>query len=529
MPQLPSEVLPGGSRPAAFLFGLLFLTGIAGFWLTDRLPLVDMPQHAGQIAAVRDILLGQFKWSGIVETNWFTPYLVVPLVSAVLAMALPLPVVLSLMLSLAYALYVGTALALRRQLHANPQFDFLILIGFFGFSYQWGFFIYLVAVPFGLLFMLMALAYARQPTSGGGLKLLCMGVFLFLLHGLVFLFAGLVGGMLLLRQHFPHAIKEMPARLLLAWPYLVLAILTVIYGFSLPEQPEKLMPTIWDLGIERCVTLFFALAQDINPEMRFKNLVVVAGWPAYVRLAAVAVLLVAVISYIRFRKALATEAGIFIAILLVVLFAYPSRFTAISFLFERHHIYLLPFLAFMTLVPVASPQTTAKPAWSLTAVLFLACAVYMGANFYATLAFRNEDRLYSEATAVLEPGQRVMSLVFDNSSYVGGARYVPLHYPAWYQSEKGGWVDFNFATNYQQVVRYPFGVNPTKDFYDGWEPSYFDWKQAEGRLFRYFIVRLLSDQTEAQVARLLANDECAVELVSAAGPWRVYERMSCHP
>ena len=529
MRPLPSDILPGGSLPAALLFGILFLTGIAGFWLTDRLPLVDMPQHAGQIAAVRDILLGQFKWSGIVETNWFTPYLVVPLVSAVLAMALPIPVVLSLALSLAYALYVGVALALRRQLNANPQFDFLILIGFFGFSYQWGFFIYLVAVPFGLLFMLMALGYARQPSRKAGLKLLCMGVFLFLLHGLVFLFAGLVGGMLLLRQHCPRSIKEMPSRALLAWPYMVLAVLTVIYGLSLPEQPPKLMPTIWDLGIERFVSLFYGLAQDINPEMHLRNLVVVAGWPAYVRLAAVAILLIAVIGHIRFRKALESENGIFISVFLIVYFAYPSRFTAISFLFERHHIYLLPFLTFLTFIPATSLQHSMQQRGRLTAVLFLSCAAYMGANIVSTLAFRDDDRFFSEATAPLEPGQRMMALIFDNSSYVGGARYVPFQYAVWYQSEKGGWVDFNFASNYQQVVRYPFGVNPTKDFYDGWEPSYFDWKLAEGRNFRYFITRLLPEQKEADITQLLANDECPIKLVSSAGAWRVYEQTNCLP
>ncbi len=40
----------------ACLFTLSIAWGVSLFWLTPRLPLVDMPQHTGQIALMHDLL-----------------------------------------------------------------------------------------------------------------------------------------------------------------------------------------------------------------------------------------------------------------------------------------------------------------------------------------------------------------------------------------------------------------------------------------------------------------------------------------
>ena len=64
------------------------------------------------------------------------------------------------------------------------------LLGFplaLGFSFQWGFFSWIVAVPLFLLVLPSTLAYARRPTLRGGVVVAVAGAALFFAHGLILL------------------------------------------------------------------------------------------------------------------------------------------------------------------------------------------------------------------------------------------------------------------------------------------------------------------------------------------------------
>ena len=47
----------------------------ATFWFAPRLPMADLPQHAGQVAVWHDMLLGTSNWEPLLYINYFTPYL----------------------------------------------------------------------------------------------------------------------------------------------------------------------------------------------------------------------------------------------------------------------------------------------------------------------------------------------------------------------------------------------------------------------------------------------------------------------
>ena len=57
---------------------LLLVVILAGttFWFAPRLPMVDLPQHAAQVAVWHDLLTGTSKWDALLHVNYFTPYLV---------------------------------------------------------------------------------------------------------------------------------------------------------------------------------------------------------------------------------------------------------------------------------------------------------------------------------------------------------------------------------------------------------------------------------------------------------------------
>src|SRR5689334_14640825 len=81
-------------------FFAALLLAVVPLWLTDYLPLVDLPQHAAQIATLRELLRGNPLFTGEFTINWFTPYLtgyaLLFLASSVLPMLAATKVVLSL-------------------------------------------------------------------------------------------------------------------------------------------------------------------------------------------------------------------------------------------------------------------------------------------------------------------------------------------------------------------------------------------------------------------------------------------------
>lgn len=513
---LDNALLPGGSRTNAWLFLLLLAAGTSCFWLAPRLPLTDLPQHAAQIAAVKEILLGRFQWGDIVEVTWFTPYLLVTLSSAIMNMVLPIHLVLALNLSLAYLMYVGVCILLRQRLEGDPQFDFLFLIGFFGFSYQYGFYSYLVSVPFGLLFMLLALDYARQPGRKGAFRLLLLGCILFFMHGLVFVFAGLIGGALLLRAFFPKNIRDLKRLVQLAIPYVCLGFITLLYVISTQTLPETATDWKWDWHRIWNILILLPSGDLLSYAAPSSGLVAIQ----FVRIGAIILLLSMVLANIGYRRLAHTDNLIFIAVLMLVLAVYPCAYNDIYFLYERHHIYFLPFLALLT-----HRGTVVRP--NVIPVVFMACSLYLGANITGTWRFADESPGYDDVVAKMEPGQRVLSLSFWQRSFTGSGTYAYLHYPVWYQSEQGGWVDFNFAENYQQIVHYPYGTDPTWSIFGGWKPEKFKWRNmGQARQYRYFVVHQ-NPRQPVDVLQLLTNPDCDIRLLAESGQWQVYERTAC--
>ena len=90
---------------------------------------------------------------------------------------------------------------------------------------MWGFYTFLVALPFGLFFILLAHRYAERPTAVLGVALLLADVALFFTHGLVFLFANAIGGLFLLLAQRRLA-RLLPAAL----PYAAAGLLCVLYA-----------------------------------------------------------------------------------------------------------------------------------------------------------------------------------------------------------------------------------------------------------------------------------------------------------
>src|ERR1051325_2681351 len=188
-----------GSR-LRVLFMLSVLWGALIFWLAPHPPMIDLPQHAAQVALLRDMLLGKSPWAEFFRINLLTPYIIGYGLALPLSFFMPIAAALKLLLSLAYIAFVAMCVKLSRHYGADARLDWLFLVSFFGFAYIWGFFTFLVAAPIALWFILLADRYAAHATFKRALGVTVAGLILLASHGLVFLFASVVGGILLIAR-----------------------------------------------------------------------------------------------------------------------------------------------------------------------------------------------------------------------------------------------------------------------------------------------------------------------------------------
>lgn len=495
----------------------LFVATVAAagllFWLAPHPPMVDLPQHAAQVATLHDLLLGQSPWAPLLRINLFTPYLLGYGAAAVLSFVMPVTAAFKVMLTLSFYGFVAAYIALRRRLGADPRLDWLCVPGFFGFAYEFGLYSYLVATPIAMIFLALALEYAERPTARRGAVLALVNLALFFSHGLIFVFANAIGGsFLLVRQT-----RALPRSLLAAWPYAALAFVTVLYSVlhrDIDLAPMYPFTVIW--SVDPLLRMFAAMVYPWG---------VTAGshpLPAFLLIVAAPLLMASKAN----RHVAAYVPAIVVA---VVWFAVPMFAINTFFLFPRFALFLFPFYALMFRAPTpAGPGRTSAPWLALTTQLILAaiCAGFVVQQGVRALRFADESADFDMVANAIEPAQRGLGIIVDKASVAAGNPVVYENFPVWYQVEHRGFVDFNAAQFPPQIVRFRLdrlpGVGPSDV---SPQPLYrnFNWQRHQGRLYRYFFVRAETPLPDA----FFANPDCRVVRVKTAGEWSVYEKQAC--
>ena len=151
-----------GSDSQRFFFWFVFILSGGLFWLSPHPPMVDIPQHAGQVALFLDLLSNNPHWRDTFYINYFTPYLLGYGLWALLATAMPIAIALKLLLSIAFYAFVMSGMHLRRCCQADDRLDWLLIPSFFGFCFNWGFLTFLMAAPLGILFITQAMSLDKK-------------------------------------------------------------------------------------------------------------------------------------------------------------------------------------------------------------------------------------------------------------------------------------------------------------------------------------------------------------------------------
>jgi hypothetical protein len=472
------------------------------FWLAPRLPMTDLPQHVAQIALWHDLLMGQSPWAELFQINLLTPYLTVYSLALGLSFVVSATTAFKILLTVGFIAYVISCCQLRRDFGADQRLDWLFIPSYFGVAYEWGFATFLISTPLCLQFIRLARVHAASASWQRDLGLVLLGMTLLVSHGLLFLFAGLIGGAMVLEGS--PKIRDFARR---AAPYALLGVICAVFLWASRqnEAPAPISEFAWPGPFER-IQLMALQLQSASTKTFLP----------------ITMLMVAAIVLLRPRHA--RRAAIPFGVVTLVFFLVPHTGYGTAILYQRFAMFILPFCALACLRSDDCPPLKAK---LCHIVLMCGCISIIAIHAARNIAFAREGADFEAVLAAAEPGRRAANMVLNYQSAATGIISAHLHQPSWYQVEKQGLVEFNFAYFHPMVVRYNFSRIPYTGF--GFHPHLikFDWASPQARIFDYFFVRQHED--DGPPAELIANPACALRLVKSSGLWSLYERGACKP
>jgi hypothetical protein len=489
--QLAQTLSTGNNR----LFVAAVLLSIVPLWFGQNLPMVDMPQHAAQIAALREIWAGNPTFTQLFEVNWFTPYLLGYMLLYAVSMVLPVAVAAQLLVSLSLIsvpLLTGTLL---RAAGADERWKWLAIPCAFGYAFYWGFLSFLVAMPLGLLFIVQAIRFAAAPSVRRGIWVAVASLALFFCHVIVLGFASLIALGYIAGAHW----RDWKALALRWLPYtapLPLIAIWMIVTYSKEARVSTDPVVFGPLGYRLSQLLTQPAGQDSLSPL----------WICLLMTGSV--LLLPWLMGSRFSRQ--PQRWLPFLLGLTVFMTAPHYVFSAAYFYQRLGIFLVPLWLLMWDAPAAA---TRRPDWLVMPLIVL----WMLLNTGRFAAFARETESFDRMFERMEPGRRVSAMVYDKASPLF-ALPVYMHFPAWYQARRGGIADFNFADFYSQMARYRPDVGPRSDERVSWNATAFDWDANGGAKYDYFIVKANVDISN----QIFKQRRGSVELVTRSGWWWLY-------
>lgn len=495
MTATPEETPPPRDPGRSFwwAFALCSLLGLFPIWLFPYLPMVDLPQHAAQLAIWRGLDQPGSLFANTFEVERSATNLLAFLLAHWLSLALPIVVALKIVISLAIIAIPLVVLGLVRSLRGDPWWVFSSLPLGFGCAFGWGFVNYLFAVPLALVLIWLGAEYAGAPTARRAVVLFLLSILLLLTHSIAFLAGGVTAGVLVLARS-----RSLRAWLVRPLPLLLAAALGG--GWLLWVRSSELQAHIrtrWQLGWHR----FGDLPVDaVGARPRSLDLLLAA-------------LLVVVPLLLGARPSRAVWRWTPLLVALGLFFFMPSSVIGTFEVYQRFAVFVIPGWLF-ALEPGTAPRTgKAWRRWLAPA----AAATFLLAFGLRCFGFHHETLGLREVLARTQPDRRLLSLMFERGSEFFD-QPVLLHSGMWYQAERGGIADPSFARFYTSRFRYRRERLPPLPIDFEWRPELFDWSRNGGDRYDYFLVR-----SQRDLGRLVFRSAPRpIALVIHRGDWWLY-------
>jgi hypothetical protein len=501
-----------GGRLLRILFFLTAAYGGVIFWLAPHLPMADLPQHAAQVAMLKSLIMGNSLWQDLFRINLFTPYLIGYVLWLPLTFLFSVTVAVKILLTVGYYFFIGTCIHLRKSFGGDDRLDWLFLPCYFGFAFKWGFLTFILAAPFGLLFILTAKLYADSPSIRTGAYLTIAGVLLFFCHGLVFFFALAIGFCFLVIRWWRDR-----RSVLIILPYICIFLLFVVFYFiKSAALPETMHTNSFSWGPYR--------------ERPQQFLLYMLGTEEDAIFLPIALLLLAypflLGSY--FKLQLNDHLAPFF-VFLIVWFGWPWGATLsgmeVGLIYHRFAIFSLPLYALL----FQRKQETIQENFGISrtreiiviTLVVLTCWTYFAIQSNRIVQFAKESEDFDKVMALAQPNHLALYHILDGSSPASNNNQAYRHYPAWYQAEANGAVEFNFAIYQSQIVLYRSN-EPSKVAFKKSNPFTTRWSELNSEHFYYIFVR----HTAALPSDFFEGIGCQVNKIVESGTWSLYRGCS---
>jgi hypothetical protein len=485
---------PGRRADRVYEVTFWLCAGLAVYlvWHHRYLPMVDLPQHATQLSAWVHLYDPAFGFARQFELNFSTPYLAAYLLARPLA-GLGVVTALKVVITLAV---LGLPLALRVLLRQHGRDHYWALLGFplaFSFAFYFGFVVFLFAAPLYLLAIVAAFSYSNRPTPLRGVALMALTTAVFFAHGMAFYLTLATCGLISLLT--PGTAR---GRLTLIAPLLVpifVATSWTVQFLAIGAYPGDEF-VHWALGLSRFSDL---LGNQLG-----------LGWDDPVAtLAGVVMLLLPWLEGIRWARD--PRRYVPLAVTLLFCLGTPASLQGLPLIHPRFSTFLMPGVLLALEAPPVPTRRLHRPAVAVVAVAWLALLLLRFQGF------QGEASGFDRILAQMEPNKRVRPLIFARGSVFIPKFAVFVHFPAYYQAEKGGYLGFSFARNWTAVVRYRAGVDVGMATGAEWEPELFSYAR-EGAGYDYFVVRSGPDLRHTLFGAAAAR----VSLVAREGSWWLF-------
>ncbi len=512
--------MPPKHHAEKYLFLLACLLSMLPVWLAHFPPMVDLPQHAAQIALFLNLHDASFPFAPLFDTNLFTPYLLGYSVIAVFTPVLGIVAASKLVISLALAAFPLATRYFLRAAGADPYWAWLVFPVLYGFSYQWGFINFLVAAPIGLLFLGLVWQQQKQPNLRSTLLMICLLYLLFFSHALIL---ALFGGIAAL--YWWCSTQRVKEFLHLAWPLLTPLPLLIVWVAVNQAHPMSKLPIEWDLSWFSTVDSYYVfLASWVNPQHvewgRINGFIPrLLGVRPAVIMTVFGLVLFSLPLLAGYRITTSRTRLIPLGVIVIVLLFVPSLFFGVAFVFQRFTFLALPLFLLMLDAPRGATHPYQQWLGWLAPVIAFAWIAFMSSN---ALQFNKDAEGFEAILAKMAPGKRALSMIFErDDSHSIAPTFV--HFAAWYSALKSGVTDPSFAVTQVQPITYQSGQRPTVGIQGfEWFPQKFDWQYHAGRQYDYFVARAPVDHG----VYLFREATCGIELLAHEGHWWLYHRYS---
>jgi hypothetical protein len=435
---------------------------LAAFVASPYLPMVDLPQHAAQIAVWLRLDDPAFSYSRVFELNLRTPYLTGYVAARLLASMIGVLPALKVVVWASAVLHFVAFSRLVRRLGHPAWLGLLGLPLGLGYPFYFGVVSFTAAVPFVLFSIVAALDHAERGTRKSAATLAAWLCATLVSHGFAAGVACLLVAPLLLRGAgtLVQRLAPLCAPLLLwgVWIYPAGSVRTIGGTVWAPRLIDLLgAPSLW----------FAASAADhVAVAFGYAALALVAlglGGPS-ARLERWAPLSVAVAGFCLF----------------------PLMLSGFGPLHPRFAAFLVPALL-LAFEPRREPRSHVV---ALSVIGF--CAIWFGVLVVRLYAFTRETRAMRELVEQMPPGLTVRPIVFERYSAAFPGLPALLHLSAYYMVEKGGLQGYSFAMYPTSVIRYLPTFAPGMRGGAEWHPEWFS-PDAEVGGYDRFLVHASTD------------------------------------